>query len=698
MSTFYPHYASALAVGLSNPPGPFHVMLNGNSNALTVNSNAYVGVGKSNAAFALDVLGDLNFTGTLRSNSVAYVGSQWTTVNTSNVYYSNASGPGCVGIGKSNPAFALDVVGGVNCAGAISVGGSNIVAQTVVGKLFAGAITQSVYVIQTNGVLNACGYNNYGQIGNNSTTSVNAPLNISSFGSLSGKNIVAIAPANLNTIALDNTGTVHAWGFNSVGQLGNNSTTSVSLPINVSGYGSLLGKTITKIASGDNHTLALDSTGAVHAWGWNCVGQLGTNTITNSPALPANIMSFGSLVGKTVVTVGCGGQQSLAIDSTGALHAWGKNYYGNLGNNSTTDSSIPINVSSYGSISGKTIVAIAGGTTYTVVLDSTGAVHTWGTGTNGQLGNNTTSQTNIPINISSFGSLSGKTITAICSGNSHVIALDTTGAVHIWGAGANGQLGNNATTDSTVPINIMSFGSLVGKTIKAIAGGYTHTVVLDSTGAVHTWGDNSYGQLGNTTTTQQNVPISIMSYGALANLPGAPVFATAALATMTTPGVVQVGSGLSVSSGVISAAPSAIFCIMGSANIAAGGVLFSAGVTGLVQTGNLTFNTSGTYQGQISINAAGVYMFGISMSFQGNQNQSALMWYNSSNSTTTCVGGSAVSVSSGNLWSSPVAIVNASAGDRIYVVNAGNAGLVGGTFTSSTGGYAIPNITLWARG
>ena len=91
-------------------------------------------------------------------------------------------------------------------------------------------------------------------------------------------------------------------------------------------------------------------------------------------------------------------------------------------------------------------------------------------------------------------------------------------------------------------------------------------------------------------------------------------------------------------------------------------------------------------------------MFGISMSFQGNQNQSALMWYNSSNSTTTCVGGSAVSVSSGNLWSSPVAIVNASAGDRIYVVNAGNAGLVGGTFTSSTGGYAIPNITLWARG
>jgi hypothetical protein len=212
----------------------------------------------------------------------------------------------------------------------------------------------------------------------------------------------------------------------------------------------------------------------------------------------------------------------MALDSTGAVHAWGSNSFGQLGNNTATDSSIPINVSSFGTLSGKTIVAIACGFSYTMALDSTGAVHAWGSNSFGQLGNNTATDSSIPINVSSFGTLSGKTIVAIACGSNHTIALDSTGAVHTWGYNNVGQLGNNTTTNSNIPINVSSFGTLSGKRIVAIAGGNLHTIAIDSTGAVHAWGDNDNSQLGDNTTTNKTTPYQVS--GSFAPAAANPIF------------------------------------------------------------------------------------------------------------------------------------------------------------------------------
>ena len=120
--------------------------------------------------------------------------------------------------------------------------------------------------------------------------------------------------------------------------------------------------------------------------------------------------------------------------------------------------------------------------------------------------------------ISTFGSIVGKTIVAITTGQTHTLALDSTGAVHAWGLNANGQLGNNFTiVQSTIPIAVSTFGSIVGKTVVAISAGVCHTVALDSTGQVHEWGDNTYSQLGDNTGTQRNIPIAI-SYGTITSL------------------------------------------------------------------------------------------------------------------------------------------------------------------------------------
>jgi hypothetical protein len=222
--------------------------------------------------------------------------------------------------------------------------------KSVIGKMHG---NHSI-VVTSAGVVYAAGYNYIGQLGNNiataSTTVATTSVNISGSGTLSGKTIVAIACGISHTLALDSTGQVHAWGSNGNGRLGNNSTTDSYAPIAISGtsgFGTLLNKTIVAIACGSNHTLALDSTGQVHAWGSNGSGQLGNNT-SGSPTYDSKVpiaisgtSGFGTLLNKTIVAIACGDSHTLALDSTGRVHAWGYNVYSQLGSG-TANSRVPI--------------------------------------------------------------------------------------------------------------------------------------------------------------------------------------------------------------------------------------------------------------------------------------------------------------------------------------------------------------------
>jgi hypothetical protein len=115
----YPIYASALGAGVVNPVGPLHVQINGSSNALVVGSNACVGIGKSNPAYALDVAGDINFSGTFRSNALPYVSSQFLTVSGSNITLASGNS---LGIGIATPSGPLQVMGqGASASNAIGL-------------------------------------------------------------------------------------------------------------------------------------------------------------------------------------------------------------------------------------------------------------------------------------------------------------------------------------------------------------------------------------------------------------------------------------------------------------------------------------------------------------------------------------------------------------------------------------------------
>ena len=204
-----------------------------------------------------------------------------------------------------------------------------------------------------------------------------------------------------------------------------------------------------------------------------------------------------------------------AVTTTSAMYCWGHNVNGELGNNSTTQSNIPVQVVGVGGtglLSG--IASIAAGGFHTCAVSTTGAVYCWGYNGYGEIGNNSTANSNVPVQVEGVGGsgvLSG--IASIAAGADHTCAVSTTGAVYCWGGNAFGELGNNSTTESNVPVQVEGVGrtGLLSGIATIAPGGY-HTCALSATGRIDCWGYNDAGQLGNNSTTNSHVPVEVKGF------------------------------------------------------------------------------------------------------------------------------------------------------------------------------------------
>jgi alpha-tubulin suppressor-like RCC1 family protein len=331
--------------------------------------------------------------------------------------------------------------------------------------------------------------------------------------------VIQIAAGNEYTLALVQTtgdGVVHlgSWGRNNTGQIGDGTSGTNRLsPVNITNNGTLSGKTVVAIAAGREHTLARCSDNTVHAWGNNVYGQIGNGTSTNRLS-PVNITNSGTLSGKTVVAIAAGGFHTLALCSDNTVHAWGYNAFGQIGDGTSgTDRLSPVNITNNGTLSGKTVVAIAAGSSHTLARCSDNTVHAWGVNNTGQIGDGTSGSANnrlSPVNITNSGTLSGRTVVAIAAGREHTLALCSDNTVHAWGRNDNGQIGDGTTTQRNSPVNITTSGTLSGKTVVAIAAGGYHNLARCSDNTVHAWGNNGVGQIGDGTSgTDRLSPVNI---------------------------------------------------------------------------------------------------------------------------------------------------------------------------------------------
>ena len=311
-------------------------------------------------------------------------------------------------------------------------------------------------------------------------------------------------------VALD--GRVYCWGSNSNGKIGSGNTSSALVPSAVKISGALVGKVIKQIepSSAGNHSCVIASDDKAYCWGYNGFGQLGNNNTVNS-LTPVAVDTAGVLASKTIKQIASGGISSCVIASDDKAYCWGSNNFGQLGNGNLKNSSTPTPVSTTGVLAGKTIKQITAGNSYFCVIASDDKAYCWGGGRRGALGNGSTLSLVIstPTPVSTTGVLAGKTIKQITAGTEFTCAIASDDKAYCWGSNSSGQLGNNSTINSGVPVAVNTSGVLAGKTIKQISAGSSHTCAIASDDKAYCWGSNSSGELGNNSTINSGVPTHV---------------------------------------------------------------------------------------------------------------------------------------------------------------------------------------------
>jgi len=263
--------------------------------------------------------------------------------------------------------------------------------------------------LRSDGTVWAWGFNTYGQLGNNTTTSSSTPVQVKN---LTG--VIAIAAGSSHSLALKSDGTVWAWGFNIYGQLGDNSTTNRSVPVQVRGDVDLTTYMtgVTAIAAGNNHSLALRGD-EIRAWGDNSNGQLSILGIEFAE-VPRKVLVSGGSVLTGVEAIAAGGDHSLALKSDKTVLSWGYNLTGQLGIGTfgaSADENRPTQVHKGNSTSSTAnlegVIAISGGNIHSLAVKSDGTVWAWGYNVDGRLGDGTSGASagkSMPVQVGVSGS------------------------------------------------------------------------------------------------------------------------------------------------------------------------------------------------------------------------------------------------------------------------------------------------------
>ncbi|TAL62002.1 MAG: hypothetical protein EPN85_03510, partial [Bacteroidetes bacterium] len=244
-----------------------------------------------------------------------------------------------------------------------------------------------------------------------------------------------------------------------------------------------------KISAGGDHSLLICNDGTVKAWGSNSYYQLGNNTVSDSniPVLVAGLTG-------TVTAVSAGGFHSLALKSDGSVWAWGNNSNGQLGVTGVPSSDVPVQVGLTG------VIAISAGQYHSMALKSDGTVWTWGYNGYGQLGDSTYNMSTIPV--PTYTTLVN--VIAISAGGNHSMALKNDSTVWTWGQNYDGQLGLGTMYDSLYPCKVPGLTKVI-----AIDGGGSHSLAVKNNGTVLAWGNNGNGQLGDGTQAPKSSPVLV---------------------------------------------------------------------------------------------------------------------------------------------------------------------------------------------
>ncbi|MEY4064887.1 MAG: hypothetical protein RIR26_1095, partial [Pseudomonadota bacterium] len=449
----------------------------------------------------------------------------------------------------STPLRAQGMEGGqvpvAGCTGTCTI--DNSVGQASLSTLAGGSLAAGAqFACATEGSSARCwGKNTYGQLGNGNTTDQSYAVSVNTTG-LGGAGIVSMSAGLDFACGLLSTGEVACWGRNDKGQLGNATNTNSSTPVYVQKAGATRLTNIVSLAAGDAHVCAVSGTKSVWCWGDGASGALGVGDVVarNTAALVKSSGAAAAANFTNALAVSSKGQQSCVVQESGTDRkalCWGKNDLGQLGRG--TQRSVTLSVSSVDSttdrltasahglstgdavtLEGSTTLpaGITSGTTvyYASVVDANTlqllassdaalSVDLTGVGSGVKLNR----VFPFPAAIKSDASTDVVTVAQVSMQSGTTCVLLTNGGVRCAGDNSNGSTGYNTSTGTT------SFATAVKNSansadlanVVSLGSGSNNVCALLNTGAVQCWGDNASGQLGNSSTTDALLPVSVGS-------------------------------------------------------------------------------------------------------------------------------------------------------------------------------------------
>jgi alpha-tubulin suppressor-like RCC1 family protein len=317
--------------------------------------------------------------------------------------------------------------------------------------------------INNSGLTYSFGTNTNGQLGFGNTTSIVVPTVIPT---LKDTNIRQVAASLSHSLFVESTGRVYACGSYFNGRLGiSGLTQDVLVPTNIPAFNSIK---IIQVAAGDSHSLFLSLSGRVYACGSYLNGRLGTDS-TQDVIIPTEITYFrtNSIF---ITQIATGNSHSMFLDSNGIVYTCGSFANGRLGTGSVADVLTPIPISYFTSMNPLKIKQVSCGSDYTMFLTTSGSVYACGSFADGKLGTGSIADELLPILISGLAN-----VREVIAGYTHTLFLNGNGA-YATGLNANGQLGNENTTTQTTPVLIST--GLTGKNIIDMSCGSTFSVFI----------------------------------------------------------------------------------------------------------------------------------------------------------------------------------------------------------------------------
>jgi alpha-tubulin suppressor-like RCC1 family protein/PKD repeat protein len=341
----------------------------------------------------------------------------------------------------------------------------------------------------------AFGLNDLGQLGIGKPDNQFSPVPMMN-------NVNRLYAGELHAAALTSDGTIYVWGSNDFYQLGIENLVSAKTP-------QVMPTSINNVqamALGERHSIALDKDGNLWVWGDNTFGQTGTGLLDPVKTPVQLTHNHDNQILNPMMAIAAGKFHSVALDRTGTVWAWGRNDWGQLGNGSQTMHILPVQVLDADGGFFQGVVAIASGENFVLALTNDGLVWAWGENSSGQLGLPRTEKSRQYPRLIEI-----KTpCQAIAAGHQHALALTTDGHVMTWGNNTYGQLGIGSYISTHIPSKALSLkNNLPLDHVQSIAAGDDHSMAILDNGHVMLWGKNSSGQLGDSTPTDRPNPVPL---------------------------------------------------------------------------------------------------------------------------------------------------------------------------------------------